>query len=29
MADGNFTVSSSTPEIFTRVRGEISDSRGV
>jgi hypothetical protein len=28
MADGNFTVSSSTPEIFTRVRGEISDSRG-
>jgi Ca2+-binding RTX toxin-like protein len=28
MADGNFTVASSTPEIFTRVRGEISDSRG-
>lgn len=28
MADGNINISSDTPEIFTRVRGEISDSNG-
>ncbi len=28
MADGNITVSSGAPEMFTRVRGEISESKG-